>query len=183
LHDFWAWALADLRTNTARSRLAEYLVAVALQVHHRPRVEWDSHDVTAPDGTRVEVKSSAYLQAWDQARLSKISFGGLRARTWSARAGYAADVSYNADVYVFALQSATSHEAYDALDLDQWQFWVAPASAIAQTGQNQMGLSKVRTVCGEPVKHAEVAQAVMAAAHGAVRPPAGHAPLSRPSPA
>src|SRR4051812_19380491 len=49
LQEFWAWALSDLRTNTARSRLAEYLVAVALNVHHQPRVEWDSHDVTAPD--------------------------------------------------------------------------------------------------------------------------------------
>jgi hypothetical protein len=140
--------VVDLRTNTARSRLAEYLVAVALNVHHRPRVEWDSHDVTARDGTRVEVKSSAYLQAWDQARLSRISFGGLRARTWSPQAGYAADVTYNADVYVFALQTAVTHETYDALNLDQWRFWVASAVTIVETGQDQVSPSRVQALCG-----------------------------------
>jgi hypothetical protein len=164
LQEFWAWALSDLRTNTARSRLAEYLVAVALNVHRQPRVEWDSHDVTAPDGTRVEVKSSAYLQAWDQARLSPIRFGGLRARTWSAQAGRATDVTYNADVYVFAVQTAKTHETYDALNLDQWRFWVASAVTIAETGQDQVSLSRVQALCGDHVEHCELAGAIAAAA-------------------
>jgi hypothetical protein len=164
VHEFWAWALSDLRTNSARSRLAECLVAVALNVHHRPRVEWDSHDVTARDGTRVEVKSSAYLQAWDQARLSRISFGGLRARTWWPQAGCAADVTYNADVYVFGLQTAVTHETYDALNLDQWRFWVASAVTIAETGQDQVSLSRVQALCGDHVEHGKLAQAIAAAA-------------------
>ncbi len=164
---FWAWALSDLRSNTARSRLAEYLVALALGAHLQPRVDWDSHDVTAPDGTRVEVKCSAYLQAWHQRQLSRIGFGGLRARTWSPEEGYAAGVTYNADVYVFAVQTSTSHEAYDALDLHQWRFWVGSAAVIAQTGQDQIGLARVEALCGDPVSHADLAQAVRAAAASA----------------
>ena len=95
----------------------------------------NSQNVTAPDGTRAEVKSSAYLQAWDQARPSNISFRGLRARTWVAPGAHAVDETYNADVYVFAVQTATTHEAHDALDLDQWQSWVAPAATISRLGQ------------------------------------------------
>ena len=120
--------------------------------------------MTARDGTRVEVKSSAYLQAWDQARLSRISFGRLRARTWSPQAGYAADVTYNADVYVFALQTAVTHETYDALNLDQWRFWVASAVTIAETGQDQVSLSRVQARCGDHVEHGKLAQAIAAAA-------------------
>jgi hypothetical protein len=107
--------------------------------------------MSTSNGTRAKVKSSAYLQAWDQASLSRISSGGLRARTGSALAGYAVEVSYNANVYVFALQSTTTHEAYDAVDLDQWQFRVAPVAAIAQTGHDGMGLSRVQAVGGDAV--------------------------------
>ena len=87
VRDFWAWCLSDLRTNTVRPMLAEFLVAQALGAAARPRIEWDSYDVVTPEGIRVEVKSSAYLQAWAQARPSSISFGGLNGRTWDAVAG------------------------------------------------------------------------------------------------
>jgi hypothetical protein len=69
LRDFWAWCLSDLRTNTVRPMLAEFLVARALGAAHRPRIEWDAYDVRTPDDVRVEVKSGAYLQAWEQSRL------------------------------------------------------------------------------------------------------------------
>lgn len=76
VQDFWAWALSDLRDNTVRPMLAEFLVAQALGAAHRPRIEWDAYDVVTPDGITVEVKSSAYVQAWEQARPSAIVFGG-----------------------------------------------------------------------------------------------------------
>jgi hypothetical protein len=34
-------------------------------------------------------------------------------------AGYSAAGTYNADVYVFAVETATDHAAYDPLDLEQ----------------------------------------------------------------
>src|SRR3954469_13276 len=103
LRDFWAWNLSDLRTNTVRSMLAEFLVARALGATSQPRVEWDPYDVRTPDGITVEVKSGAYLQAWEQSRLSTVTFTGLNGRTWSPSSGYSLEASYNADVYVFAV--------------------------------------------------------------------------------
>ena len=38
--DFWRWALGDLRMNTARGYLVEYLVAQALEDETPVRVEW-----------------------------------------------------------------------------------------------------------------------------------------------
>src|ERR1700712_5590253 len=84
--DFWAWAMSNLRANTVRSMFAEYLVATAVGAPTPVRVEWDSFDVLIPQG-RIEVKCSAYLQAWEQAKPSETSFSGLRARTWSPRDG------------------------------------------------------------------------------------------------
>ncbi len=157
LRDFWAWAYSDLRANTVRPMLAEYLVARAVGAHLRPRVEWDPYDVLTPDGLRLEVKSSAYLQAWEQTSLSSIDFGGLRARTWSPTGGYSAAGSYNADGYVFAVHTAKEHATYDALDMDQWSFWVLPATEVAAMGQRSLRLSVVDGMAGPPVRYAELA--------------------------
>jgi hypothetical protein len=134
LRDFWAWSMSDLRTNTVRSLLAEFLVARAVGAATTPRIEWDVCDVRTPSGFRLEVKSGAYRQTWQQSRLSTVVFSGLRARTWSPDGGYALEESYNADAYVFALLTATEHARYDALDVDQWAFWVLPREVVAGTG-------------------------------------------------
>lgn len=160
LRDFWAWSLSDLRTNTVRPMLAEFLVARALGAAHRPRIEWDAYDVRTPDGITVEVKSGAYLQAWAQSRLSTVRFGGLTARTWTAKDGYSTAGSYNADVYVFAVLTATDHASYDALDVDQWSFWVLPRSVVQGTGQRSIQLSRVESLGGAPVTYAELAARV-----------------------
>lgn len=113
-----------------------------------------------PDGLRLEVKSGAYLQAWEQTRLSAIEFGGLNARTWSSSEGYSASGSYNADGYVFAVHTAKEHARYDALDLDQWSFWVLPVSAIAATGQRSIRLSVVERMAGPSVTYAGLADRI-----------------------
>ncbi len=164
LRDFWASALSDLRTNTVGPLLAEFLVAQALGAATRPRIEWDAYDVVTPDGVRVEVKSSAYVEAWAQTRPSSIRFGGLNGRTWNAAAGYAASATYNADVYVFALVTARDHTSYDPLDLAQWTFWVLPRRSVEATGQRSMALSRVQELAVAPVTHDGLAQAVRAAA-------------------
>lgn len=164
VRDFWAWALSDLRTNTVRPMLAEFLVAQALGAVAQPRIEWDAYDVVTPDGVQVEVKSSAYLQAWTQARPSSIRFGGLNGRTWDAVAGFAAAASYNADVYVFAVVTARDHASYDPLNSAQWSFWVLPRAAVAATGQRSLALTRVEAMAGAPIQYCRLAEAVRTAA-------------------
>jgi len=73
--DFWRFAMSDLRMNNARGYLAEFLVARALGLDDVQRVEWDAYDLLVDDRIRVEVKSSAYPQAWEQPRLQRpVSF-------------------------------------------------------------------------------------------------------------
>jgi hypothetical protein len=160
--DFWAWALSDLRANTARGLLAEYLVALAVGAPVRPRVEWDECDVRIPEG-RIEVKSAAYVQAWAQSKPSRISFGGLKARTWSPQSGYTTDRGYNADVYVFALLAAADHDGYDALDTSGWTFWVVPARVVRATGLASMSLSRVQVLAGESVAYRALGSEIRAA--------------------
>ena len=64
LLEFWQWATSDLLNNSTRGILAEFLVATALGVNKGTRTEWDAYDITDKDGTKIEVKSSPYLQSW-----------------------------------------------------------------------------------------------------------------------
>lgn len=165
VRDFWAWSLSDLRSNTARSKLAEFLVSRALDATGFPHVEWDSCDVRTTDGIAVEVKAGAYLQTWEQRTLSAVSFGGLRARTWSPQERrYTPSSTYNADVYVFALMHASDHGSYAALDVAQWSFWVLSQAHVAATGQSSLGLNRVKALAGEPIPYGLLAAGIRAAA-------------------
>lgn len=157
--DFWRFAMPDLRMNNVRGYLAEFLVSKAVGATG-PRVEWDSYDVLSPDGIRIEVKSSAYLQAWEQRSPSRITFTGLRGHTWSPRAGFSAKASYNADVYVFAVQTAKTHAEYDPLDVNQWEFYVLPAVTVAETGASSLGLGTLHRLAGAPLRWVELGPAI-----------------------
>lgn len=175
VRDFWAWALSNLRANTVRSMLGEYLVAQAVGASSRQRIEWDSFDVRIPEG-RIEVKTSAYLQAWEQVAPSKVVFSGLLAKTWSPSEGFSQTAGFNADAYVFSLVAASAHDLYQALDTEQWQFWVLPASVVSAKGQKSMGLSTVKKLAqewmgdAEPVQYRNLRPVIMSALHVAVSP-------------
>jgi hypothetical protein len=61
----WPLTLGDLRMNSASGYLAEFMVGKALGIEDLRRVEWDSYDLKFGEIT-IEIKSSVYLQSWDQ---------------------------------------------------------------------------------------------------------------------
>ncbi|NYG54968.1 hypothetical protein [Nocardioides perillae] len=161
VRDFWAYAVRDLRSNTTRGFLAEWLVLRAVgATEHQP--DWHSFDVLTPSGLRVEVKSSAYLQSWPQKVHSTIRFGGLSAEDWSDEAARPGTRTFNSDVYVFCLQTATRHDDYDPLDVDQWTFFVLSRMAVEGQGRRSLGLSTLDRLT-DRLTYAELAAAIEAA--------------------
>jgi hypothetical protein len=141
--DLWAWAMSDLRDNTNRGFLAEFIVGKAIGADLKIRATWADFDILTPNGVSVEVKSSSYLQTWNKVKISKPQFSGLKACAWSPKTGYAKEERYRAMVYVFALQTSKLRSEYDALNLSQWKFWLAPRSALEALNQKSMVLSSV----------------------------------------
>jgi hypothetical protein len=164
--DFWRWALGDLRMNTARGYLAEFLVARALCSGDPARIEWAAHDVKGADGTRVEVKSSGYLQSWGQRKRSEPRWGLTGAKlAWNPTSGsYENPPSGRVDVWVFALHACTDRDAYDPLDVGQWRWWAAPSVAVERCGQKTAGISTIQKLAGQPVEWEELASSVALAA-------------------
>ncbi len=157
--DFWRFALSDLRMNNTRGYLAEFLVAKAVGAT-ASRVEWDAFDVLAPSGARTEVKSSAYLQSWDQRRPSRIAFTGLTGRTWSREPSKSPTAAYNTDVYVFCVQTASKHEDYDPLDVAQWNFYVLSRGRVKALGYKSLGLPTLTAATGPPVPYGQLADEI-----------------------
>lgn len=163
--DFWSWAFSDLRSNTTRGILAEFLVAWALGVREGVRAAWDDFDVLTPDGIRVEVKASGYLQSWVQKRPSRISFGRLTGRSWSAETGeLGAERELRADVFVFAIQTCSDPDGYDPLALDAWRFLVLPRIKLEETGTRSISLTTLRRLDAAEVTISGLVEAVRAAA-------------------
>lgn len=141
LSDFWAWNSSDLLNNTLRGALAEFIVATALDLNTDIcREDWAAYDLETPSGIKIEVKSSAYLQSWNDDRISDIRFGIQPTKAWDAKTGYADEVKRQSDVYVFCIY-ASKNKKDSPLQLDQWVFYVLPTSVLNQKCGEQKSIS------------------------------------------
>ena len=143
--NFWSWAYSDLTRNVNRGAFAEFVVREAMntQCRNTPprtdfRVSMDAYDLLSPDGIRVEVKSSAYIQAWESEHPARISFRIAPAKSLDSSGNYSADSQYcrHSDVYVFCVWTAMSREQ-NILDLSLWDFYVIATKTLDQKVPNQ----------------------------------------------
>lgn len=162
--DFWRWAFSDLRDNTVRGILAEFFVAAALGRTETRRKGWDNYDVLTNSRVPVEVKASGYLQSWPQAKHSRLDFGRVAARSWDEDTNeFSAEREVRAEVFVFAVQTCKDPDAYDALDLTQWEFYIVPAEPVRECRYRSVSISWVRRHA-EPVRFMDLGSAIDAAA-------------------
>lgn len=129
--DFWAWAYSDLVGNAERGILAEYIVAMALDVNHGTRTEWDSYDILSKDGIKVEVKSSGYIQTWTQKTYSNILFSIKATYAWDKQNNtYESIKKRQSDIYVFCVHKHKEQATINPLDLQQWEFYVLSSKML-----------------------------------------------------
>lgn len=152
LSDFWAWNSSDLLNNTLRGALAEFIVATALNIDTEVcRKDWAAYDLEAVSGIKIEVKSSAYLQSWNENRISDIKFSIKPTRAWDAESSYSDEIKRQSDVYVFCLYASKDRKKTPLL-LDRWEFYVLPTFILDQRCGNQKTISLNSLLSLNPVK-------------------------------
>ena len=132
--DFWRWAFSDFMDNTTRGIFAEFIVGYAINstTLKSPREGWGAYDLQF-EGLKIEVKTSAYLQAWAQQRLSNVVFSISPTRAFDPRTGrIARNLKRQADIYIFCVLNCKDQEKIDPLILDQWEFYVVPTYKLDQ---------------------------------------------------
>lgn len=151
--DFWRWACTDLLNNTMRGVLAEFIVSRALGLASGYRTEWDAFDLETQAGLKIELKSSAYLQSWEQARYSNISFGIQPTRGWNAKTNEISELKQRqADAYIFCLLAEKDPEKVNPMALEQWEFYILNTEVLNQElgDQKTLSLGRLRTL--DPVQ-------------------------------
>lgn len=170
LSDFWAWSSSDLLNNTLRGAYAEFVVSAALGLRlDTPQTDWTPYDVYYPldkkTGIRIEVKSAAYLQAWEQQRLSRIQFTIRPTRAWTPESGYDETVQHQSDVYIFCVYTETDRKKADPLLLDKWDFYVLSTRLIETKcgAQRSISLPALLELCPRKVDYNGIEGAVIEA--------------------
>ncbi|MEJ8803409.1 hypothetical protein [Pontibacter sp. H249] len=143
LSDFWRWSVSDILSNATRGRLAEFIVATATNIDVKQvRDEWGAYDLLTPDGIKIEVKSAAYLQSWEQSKLSKISFSTKLSKPWDWKLDKRSTVALrSADVYVFCLLHHLDKATVDPLNLNQWEFYVLATEELNNYTRSQHSIT------------------------------------------
>jgi hypothetical protein len=169
LHQFWQWFASDLANNVIRGVLAEYIVAHALGVANGLRESWAPYDLLS-EGIKIEVKSAAYLQSWYHAGYSKIEFSIGPTKEYNPDTNKLAKESKRqADIYVFCLLNHKDKETLDPLDLDQWEFYILPASVLNEKIllQKKIGLASLLRLEPCKARYDEIATCVKLMARAA----------------
>lgn len=162
LQDFWRWAFSDVLNNTTRGILAEYLVASALGIADRPRITWDPYDLVYDDVT-IEVKSAAYIQSWAQRGLSTPCFSIRPTRAWDSKTNVlSGKIKRQAKVYVLCILANSDRTTINALDVDQWIFYVLPTSVLNETygDQKTLSLGALQTTGVKPARYYELREGI-----------------------
>jgi len=143
LLDFWRWNSSDLLSNSTRGRFAEFIVASATNVDiDQPRDEWGAYDLITHEGIKIEVKSAAYVQSWEQKSLSKISFGIKAAHSWDDETNKRLEIAArSANVYVFCLLHHDKKQTCDPLNLDHWEFYVLATEDLNRRTRSQQSIT------------------------------------------
>ena len=143
LLDFWRWSVSDIVSNAARGRFAEFIVGTALGFKlDNIRNEWDAYDLKTKEGIKIEVKSSAYIQSWNQKDYSPISFSIKPARYWDAATNIQDNKPIrNADLYVFCLLKHKDQDTIDPLKMEQWDFYVLPTYRLDNYKRSQSSIT------------------------------------------
>ena len=115
VEEYWAWAHGNLAMNIERGLVAEYLVRHALELRDGPRDHWAEGTDLKWKGNTIQVKSGAFMQAWEQRKDSKLQFTLKRSKLCC-------------DLFIFAVwwpQGYVRPEApVSIIDVSQWQFYL-----------------------------------------------------------
>ena len=151
LLSFWQWSSSEILGNALRGKLAEYIVAKAIECPYEIREEWDAYDLLTPEGWKIEVKSASYIQSWEQTKLSNISFGIQPTIAWENNTR-SETAKRQSDAYVFCLLAHKDQETIDPLNMIQWEFYVLPTSTLNEKVSNQKTITLSSLLRLEPKK-------------------------------
>ncbi len=132
--------------------MAEFIVASAIDVLKKPREEWDAYDLVTKQGLKIEIKSSSYLQSWQQTELSKIIFGIKPTYALTDINQYSEISKRQSDIYVFCVLSHKDKNTVNPLNLNQWDFYILDTAILNTKMPKQKTITLSSLLKLEPIQ-------------------------------
>ena len=116
---------SQIESNTVRGKIGEYIVSWAIGAEDSSLDTWQAYDLMSPNGKKIEVKTTSYLQNWEQGVQNRTPKFVVRpTRKWNKTTGLAKERTYNSNIYVLCYYSWLDKKTIDVLNLNHWKFWV-----------------------------------------------------------
>lgn len=145
LSNFWSWAYSDLMGNTERAKLAEYIVATAINKENIVTNHFSKYDLITNENIKIEVKTSAYLQSWGQKDYSKIIFNIPKTYGWNNTDNtYEKEKKRQSEVYVFCVLKHKNQYTVNPLNINQWEFYIIKTAIINEKCNNSKTISLIK---------------------------------------
>jgi hypothetical protein len=124
-----------------------------LGIKETASTSWESYDMETSEGVKIEVKTSAYLQAWKQTKLSIPSFGIAKKQGWVGETNeWDGKHKRHADIYVFCLLHHQDKDSVEPLDVNQWTFFLVKTDQLNKELPEQKTLSLTRLNTLNPIE-------------------------------
>lgn len=104
-------------------------------------MNWDKYDLLSLEGIAVEVKSSGYLQSWDQDKLSSLGFGIQPTHGWDSSSNtYSNEPARQSDIYVFCVHKHTEQDTVNPFRYFTMGFlFIADKDSKRKSGSSKNG--------------------------------------------
>lgn len=135
----------------------------SLSLHQQLVVQLTPERNGAPSISKIEVKSTAYVQSWSQKKLSSIQFSIQPTQGWDATSNtYSSERVRQSDIYVFCVLSHKNKKTIDPLNLDQWEFYVIDTDRLNRSvgSQKRIMLSRLIKLGLRKVTYKDIAATV-----------------------
>lgn len=155
---FYEWAYSDLLVNNQRGHFAEFIVAVALDITSSKRSEWDPYDLLYRN-VKIEIKSAAYIQSWQQKRPSTIGFDIKQTRNLNFQTDKQEEqYKRQSDLYIFCHLKHKDRNTIDPTDVSQWDFYIVPTKILDEkfNKQKRISLSVLKKNGFNPVEFKDI---------------------------
>ena len=117
-------------------------MASTIEILDNPRDEWDAYDLKTKNGLKIEIKSSSYLQSWEQKELSKIVFGIQPTVKWEETANKRTTQKIRqSDIYIFCVLSHKDKTTVNPLNLSQWDFYILETKILNEKVETALAKS------------------------------------------
>lgn len=159
LSDFWRFHYSNIYD--IQGRIAEFIVAKALEVHQSQNDRyWTLWDLTYK-GLRIEIKETSYYHSFNaEGKISRRrSFGiGKAHGSYDPLISGNSDYRRQNDVYVFCLNTGDTQEESYPLNLNNWEFYIVPTSVINERcGDNKtVSLNRIKKLGYAPTPYEKI---------------------------